>query len=108
MTRNARPITVAQYALTRDERAQIFDRFGLSISAAAKAFGVGDETKIAVAAFGAQRVLWASDATHDEAGTGWPDSLAFVRQHPGLSETDKAWVLGGTARRLYRWPATPD
>ena len=44
MTRNARPITAAQYALTRDERAQIFDRFGLSISTAAKAFGVGDET----------------------------------------------------------------
>jgi len=42
--RNARPITGAQYALTRAERAFIFDRFGLSISTAAKAFGVGDET----------------------------------------------------------------
>lgn len=59
----------------------------------------------AIDAFGVERVLWASDATHEETAATWAELLAFVRENPALSEGDKEWVLGKTARRVFRWDA---
>ena len=80
----------------------------LKWSHAARAFG--DEATIAreflraLDAFGVERVLWASDVTQDE--RSWHDLLAFVTHHPTLSHADKQWVLGRSAREVFRWPVS--
>lgn len=61
----------------------------------------------ALGAFGAERVLWAGDATHEESQATWAQLLAFVQDNPALSQGDKEWVLGRTARRVFRWDAAP-
>lgn len=58
----------------------------------------------AVSAFGAERVLWASDVTHDESAASWQELLDFVHHNPALGALDKAWVLGRSARRVFDWP----
>lgn len=57
----------------------------------------------AVAAFGADRIFWASDATFEETGRSWADSLAAITYHPTLDEADRSAILGGTARRVFGW-----
>lgn len=59
----------------------------------------------ALQAFGPDRVLWAGDTSHEESNATWAELLAFVRDNPALSEGDRAWVLGRTARRVFRWEA---
>ncbi len=59
----------------------------------------------AVSAFGAERVLWASDYSVNQRGESWADLLYGVRGDPGLSEADKAKVLGGSLRAWIGWPA---
>jgi predicted TIM-barrel fold metal-dependent hydrolase len=59
----------------------------------------------ALQAFGPERVLWAGDVSHEESRASWRELLAFVMDHPALSEGDRQWVLGKTARRVFRWPA---
>jgi L-fuconolactonase len=65
-------------------------------------------------AFGRERVMWASDFTAVSMITAggtrgcdypWGEALYYVRDHPGLSDDDKAWVLGATARKVLGWPA---
>jgi predicted dinucleotide-binding enzyme len=58
----------------------------------------------AIEAFGPERVLWASDASHEESRATWGELLAFILGNTALSEGDRRLVLGGTARRLFRWP----
>jgi predicted dinucleotide-binding enzyme/predicted TIM-barrel fold metal-dependent hydrolase len=57
----------------------------------------------AVEAFGASRVMWAGDVSFEESNATWSELLSFVRDHSGLSEDDRAWVLGGTARKVHQW-----
>lgn len=59
----------------------------------------------ALGAFGAERVLWAGDASYEESNATWSELLAFVRDNTALSEGDRTWVLGRTARRVFRWEA---
>jgi predicted TIM-barrel fold metal-dependent hydrolase len=59
----------------------------------------------AVEAYGASRMLWASDASYEESGATWSELLSFVRDNPALSDGDRAWILGGTARKIFRWKA---
>ena len=70
--------------------------------------------------FGLERVAWASDISRIRGKTAWQDplpssseyrgrhtymeSLAFWRYTDRLSASDKAKVLGQTARRLLNWP----
>ncbi len=58
----------------------------------------------AVETFGAERVMWASDLTEDEAGASWSQLLGAVTEDPELSSDDKQWLLSGTARSLFDWP----
>jgi L-fuconolactonase len=58
-----------------------------------------------VDAFGPERVMWASDYTVSRRRQNWGESLFGIRHSPSLSEGDKEWVLGRTARTLLRWPA---
>jgi predicted TIM-barrel fold metal-dependent hydrolase len=60
----------------------------------------------AVDAFGAERVMWASDYTqaHTEMGISWTQALYYVLDSDQLSDTEKQWLLGGSVRRALRWP----
>ncbi|WAC91516.1 amidohydrolase family protein [Mycobacterium sp. Aquia_213] len=59
----------------------------------------------AVDAFGPQRVMWASDYTMTRHRATWAETLFNIRDSTSLSEDEKAWVLGGTARQILKWPA---
>lgn len=56
-----------------------------------------------VAAYGAERVMWASDITA-RPGESYAESVALVGRLLDASESDVALVFGGTAQRLLRWP----
>lgn len=54
--------------------------------------------------FGADRVLWASDRSW------YPDmpyrvQVDALRDNEHLSQGDRQWLLGGTASRVFGWPA---
>jgi L-fuconolactonase len=68
------------------------------------------------AAFGPERILWASDFTRMRWLPGretryapfksWKyycDCLNYLRETDEISESDKEWVLGKTLRRVLRW-----
>lgn len=57
----------------------------------------------AIAAFGKERIMWASDSSVIPNHT-WSETLHYIRDNPGLSTEEKRWVLGGSARRLLNWP----
>lgn len=59
----------------------------------------------AVDAFAAERIMWASDISANQTGESWAELIFMIRNNPDLSEDDKAWVLGGTARKWLNWPA---
>ena len=59
----------------------------------------------ALAAFGRERMMWASDYTVSRHRQNWAESLFNIRHSPTLSETDKEWILGRTIRTLLKWPA---
>jgi predicted TIM-barrel fold metal-dependent hydrolase len=59
----------------------------------------------AVDAFGPERVMWASDYTMTRHRATWAETLFSIRDSSSLSEDEKAWVLGATARRILNWPA---
>ncbi len=61
----------------------------------------------AIAAFGAERIMWASDFTIRQSEFNWADRLFYIRNSPTLTAEEKSWILGRTARRLLDWPA-PD
>lgn len=58
----------------------------------------------ALGAFGPERLLWASDITHEESVLSWAQLLAFVLGNPALQDVGREAVLAGTARRLFNWP----
>jgi len=57
----------------------------------------------AVDAFGASRVMWASDYSVNQRGESWAELLFGVRGCPLLSEAEKAMVLGGALRAWVGW-----
>lgn len=57
----------------------------------------------AIEAFGADRLLWASDKSV-MVGHTWTDLLHCVREDPELSQDEKEWILGGSTRRILKWP----
>jgi|GEM_PF-69967 len=57
----------------------------------------------AIEAFGANRLMWASDVTHEETRLSWAELLDFPRSHSDISNDDRGWILGGTVRKVYNW-----
>ena len=55
-------------------------------------------------AFGFERVMWASDYTESRALHTWAQSLHYILYSDLLSEEEKAWVLGKSARQVLHWP----
>lgn len=61
--------------------------------------------RAAIDAFGAERVMWASDVSVNQTGETWAELLFAVADNPELSAKERAWVMGGTARAWLNWPA---
>ncbi|MEJ5978202.1 amidohydrolase family protein [Novosphingobium sp. PS1R-30] len=61
--------------------------------------------RAAVDAFGADRVMWASDISVNQTGESWAELLFAIADNPELSAAERSCVLGGTARRWLDWPA---
>lgn len=59
----------------------------------------------AIAAYGEQRIVWASDFTAIRTGHTWADCLHYLRDSPRISAEHKRWILGASLRRLLNWPA---
>ena len=57
-----------------------------------------------VEAFGPQRIMWASDHSQSKSFYSWAESFFYIRDTNELSETDKEWVLGKSARTILNWP----
>jgi L-fuconolactonase len=98
-----------------------FKNVWLKWSHAHRAFGVAEypfaefqpQLARAIDSFGVERVMWASDFTHnqkhDRSANIWAELLYSIRDSAALSQGDKEWLLGRTARSLFRWeaPANP-
>jgi hypothetical protein len=56
-----------------------------------------------IAAFGVERVMWASDYTESRALHNWAQSLHYLLYSDLLPETDKEWVLGKSVRQILDW-----
>jgi predicted TIM-barrel fold metal-dependent hydrolase len=57
-------------------------------------------------AFGANRLMWASDYTVTVDNHTYGESLFCIRCSDQLSDSDKEWLLGRSARQVLRWPKT--
>jgi len=56
--------------------------------------------------FGPQRLMWATDWPAVENFCGYAKALSLVRDEMDfLNKDDKRWILGGTAERLWPYPA---
>jgi L-fuconolactonase len=55
-------------------------------------------------AFGPKRLMWASDYTVTVDHHTYAESLFCLRCADQLSESDKEWLLGKTAREVLGWP----
>lgn len=54
-------------------------------------------------AFGAERLMWASDFSVNQSGDTWGELLYGIRGNTELTEKERAALLGGTARRWLDW-----
>ena len=53
-------------------------------------------------AFGPDRLMWASDCPYQLSnGNTYPDALSLIREEMGLSATERAAILRGTAERVF-------
>jgi predicted TIM-barrel fold metal-dependent hydrolase len=59
----------------------------------------------AIDAFGPERIVWASDHSQVKEHS-WGQLLYSIRDTAELSAAEKAWVLGGSLRRLIGWSAS--
>lgn len=55
--------------------------------------------------FGADRIMWASDASANQSGESWAMLLFGVLGNPDLSPAEREALLGGTVRAWLNWPA---
>jgi len=60
----------------------------------------------AIDAFGAERIMWASDYTvaRPQNQNTWAECLYYVLESDQLSRAEKEWILGGAARLVLGWP----
>jgi len=57
----------------------------------------------AIDAFGAERIMWASDISANQTGETWAELIFAIRENPELSESEKQSILAGTAREWLNW-----
>jgi L-fuconolactonase len=61
--------------------------------------------RAALDAFGAERVMWASDVSANQTGESWAELIFAVTDNPEVSAEEREWVMGRTARTWLDWPA---
>jgi predicted TIM-barrel fold metal-dependent hydrolase len=63
----------------------------------------------AIDAFGAERIMWASDYTiaRDQNRNSWAECLYYLLDSDQLSLPEKHAILGGAARKVLNWPSQP-
>jgi L-fuconolactonase len=61
----------------------------------------------AIDAFGAERIMWASDVTVNPTGETWAELLYAIKDNPDLSVEERDNILGGSARKWLDWPDLP-
>jgi L-fuconolactonase len=82
---------------------------GPAYSAERYPFGdVWPQLRQIVDAYGAERLMWASDLTRLRGLFTYSELLTFILYSPALTETEKEWILGRTVRRILGWPSVPD
>ncbi|WP_164844092.1 amidohydrolase family protein [Croceicoccus ponticola] len=59
----------------------------------------------AIDAFGADRIMWASDIGGNQTGETWGELLHCLRDCAEFTDDEKAWLLGKTVRTALDWPA---
>jgi predicted TIM-barrel fold metal-dependent hydrolase len=57
-----------------------------------------------IGAFGAKRLMWASDFTVTTDHHTCAESLFCIRCADAISDSDKEWILGRSAREVLGWP----
>lgn len=57
-----------------------------------------------IESFGPERLMWASDFTERRRRFNYTELLDFLRHTDEVSENDKEQILGGSLRRMLRWP----
>jgi L-fuconolactonase len=57
----------------------------------------------ALAAFGADRIMWASDTSANMTGETWAELLFSIRNNTDLSAEECEFILGKTARTWLNW-----
>jgi L-fuconolactonase len=62
-----------------------------------------DNLRKALDAFGAERVMWASDISANMTGESWAELLFAILANPDVSDAEKSLILGGTARKWLGW-----
>ena len=60
----------------------------------------------AIDGFGAERIMWASDVTVNPTGETWAELLYAIKDNPDLSNDERAYILGGSARQWLDWPVS--
>jgi predicted TIM-barrel fold metal-dependent hydrolase len=58
----------------------------------------------AIEAFGPHRITWASDHTQSKMHHSWAQALYYLLDSNELTDDEKAWILGRSARTILRWP----
>lgn len=66
--------------------------------------GLRPYLRSALNAFGAERVMWAGDASTNLTGESWAQLLFWLMDNPDLSQSERASLVGSTARKLLNWP----
>jgi L-fuconolactonase len=97
----SRVLALAEYPNVALKWSHAQDRFGVQTYPYE---GLRPHLRQAIEAFGANRVIWASDKTVIPAHS-WPNLLNYLRDDPELSAEEKSWILGGAARQIFKWPA---
>lgn len=57
----------------------------------------------AVDAFGAERVMWASDISANQTGESWAELIFAITENPDVSTEECEWIMGKTARLWLNW-----
>jgi predicted TIM-barrel fold metal-dependent hydrolase len=58
----------------------------------------------AIDAFGPQRIMWASDHTESRVHHTWAEALYYILDSHLLTDSEKEWILGRSARTILEWP----
>lgn len=57
----------------------------------------------ALDAFGAERVMWASDISANQTGESWAELIFAITENPEVSGSEREWMMGKTARKWLNW-----